>query len=94
MKRIFTAAFLSASAILSAFAFDFGGALSSLSKFSGKTDDLYFNQKTSASLWLRTPLDKEGDIYLAAEGNLAFENNLETEKKYSDSGPFAFEIQH
>lgn len=88
MKKIISTAALIFLGSALAFSVDLGGAISSLTKYTGHPDNAKFNQKTTFSAWLRTPLgngSKGSLTYLAAEANCALENkfddNLASDKK-------------
>ncbi|MCR5046123.1 MAG: hypothetical protein K6A42_06070 [Treponema sp.] len=72
--KISLAFFALALASASLFAIDFGGALSSASKFKGnKFSNLKFDQVNDLNLWVKVPFKNDGSIYFTAEGLYEFE---------------------
>lgn len=95
MKRIISTAVTSLLFSTLAFSFDFGGALSSLTKYSGHPDNAKFNQKTTLSAWMRTPLGQgsKGSLtYLAAEANCALENKFDNDLPSDKKNVFTWDI--
>lgn len=78
IKKIFsvlTVSFLATSA----FSVEWGGLLDNDSTVKGNkfsSDALVFDQKDTASLWIRTPFDEEGLCYFTAEGTYQFDKTF------------------
>lgn len=57
-----------------AFAFDFGGTVNDTTKFTGADfSSLSLDQKNTATLWVKTPFNNKGSLYMAAEGTFQYE---------------------
>lgn len=73
-------AIIAAASISAVSAFDFGGALTNNTKFSGNTfDDFKCDQVNDASLWIRAPFNNSGTCYFTAEAIYEYENDFATE---------------
>ncbi len=67
-----------------AFAFEWGGALANYTRIKGKDfSSLKLDQVDDLSLWIKTPFDKDGKLYLAAEGLYEFEYDAAAKKNYN-----------
>ncbi|WP_191016550.1 hypothetical protein [Treponema zioleckii] len=77
-KKIFSVLAVSFLAT-SAFSVEWGGLLDNDSTVKGNKfskDALVFDQKDTASLWIRAPFNDEGSSYFTAEGTYQFEKNF------------------
>jgi len=103
MKKIILSSVI-ATACLSLFAVDFGGALGNFSKFANQNseDGIKLNQRNSASLYVRVPFGQT-DNYFFTQGSYQFERdfgadtkinsvNLDTALAVFNEGPLSINI--
>ena len=83
LKKFFCLA-LAAAFAANAFAVDFGGSVKNTTNIKGNSfSSLKLDQIDDLALWLKIPFDKNGNVYLAAEGLYEFEYDQNAEKVYN-----------
>lgn len=83
LKKFFSLA-LAAAFAANIFAVDFGGSVKNTTNIKGNSfSSLKLDQIDDLALWLKIPFDKNGNVYLAAEGLYEFEYDQNAEKVYN-----------